>query len=46
VGRASDETGLSAATFPDKLPYGVAEVLELEPWATASPLARRSDRWR
>jgi Domain of unknown function DUF29 len=37
VGRAVDETGLSAATFPDRLPYGVAEVLEPEREATASP---------
>jgi hypothetical protein len=37
VGRAIDETGLSAATFPDQLPYGVAEVLEPEAEATASP---------
>lgn len=37
VGRASDETGLSAATFPERLPYGLAEVLEPEPSATAAP---------
>ena len=37
VARAIEETGLSAATFPDQLPYGVAEVLEPEPEATASP---------
>jgi hypothetical protein len=37
VGRAIDETGLSAATFPDQLPYTVARVLEPEPEATASP---------
>jgi Domain of unknown function DUF29 len=37
LGRAIDETGLSAATFPDQLPYTVAKVLEPEPEATASP---------
>jgi hypothetical protein len=45
VGRAIDETGLSAATFPDRLPYSVAEVLEPEPEATAaSQLPRRGRR--
>jgi hypothetical protein len=41
VGRASDETGLGAATFPEQLPYSLAEVLEPEPEATAAPAARR-----
>ena len=36
VGRAIDETGLSAATFPDELPYSVAEVLEPESEAPAA----------
>lgn len=45
VGRAIDETGLSAASFPDQLPYSLAEVLEPEPEATASP-ARRPGRRR
>ena len=46
VARAIEETGLSAATFPDQLPYGVAEVLEPEPEATAAAAARRSGRRR
>ena len=46
AGRAIDETGLSAATFPDQLPYSVAEILEPEPEATASPPARRPGRRR
>ena len=37
VGRAIDETGLSAATFPDQLPYSLAEVLEPESGPPASP---------
>jgi hypothetical protein len=44
VGRASDETGLSAATFPGRLPYGVAEVLE--PGDVASPAVRGAGRRR
>lgn len=44
VGRAIDETGLSAATFPDQLPYSVAEVLEPEPEAATSSPARRHGR--
>ena len=44
VGRASDETGLSAARFPDRLPYGLAAVLEPDP--AASPPAGRSGRRR
>lgn len=31
LGRAVDETGLRAADFPDRLPYGVDEVLQSEP---------------
>jgi Domain of unknown function DUF29 len=46
VGRASDETGLSAATFPEQLPYSVAEVLEPEPEDRAAPATRRPDRRR
>jgi hypothetical protein len=45
VGRAIDETGLTAATFPERLPYGVAEVLEPAPAATAAaPVARAGRR--
>jgi Domain of unknown function DUF29 len=44
VGRAIDETGLSAATFPDQLPYSVAEVLEPAPEATASQPPRHGRR--
>jgi Domain of unknown function DUF29 len=40
VGRAIDETGLSAATFPDELPYGVAEILEPEVRASPQPQQR------
>jgi hypothetical protein len=46
VGRASDETGLSAATFPDQLPYSVAEVLELALEARPAPAAGRPRRGR
>ena len=46
VGRAIDETGLSAATFPDQLPYSVAEVLEPELEVATSPPARRPGRRR
>jgi hypothetical protein len=46
LGRASDETGLGAAVFPERLPYSVDEVLAAEPEAgVASPL-RRSGRRR
>jgi Domain of unknown function DUF29 len=44
VGRAIDETGLSAATFPAQLPHSVAEVLE--PEGTASPHSPRRGRRR
>jgi Domain of unknown function DUF29 len=45
-GRAVDETGLSAATFPDRLPYSVAQVLEpeIEPSASQPPARRRGRR--
>jgi hypothetical protein len=43
VGRAIDETGLSASTFPDQLPYDVAEVPEPEP-AASPPAGRRGRR--
>jgi Domain of unknown function DUF29 len=46
VGRADDETGLSAASFPQRLPYGVAEVLEPAPEAMASPPAGQPGRRR
>jgi hypothetical protein len=46
VGRAIDETGLSAARFPERLPYSVAEVLEPEPAATAPPPVTRRGRRR
>ena len=46
VGRASDETGLSAASFPQRLPYGVAEVLEAAPEAMGSPPAGQPGRRR
>jgi hypothetical protein len=46
VGRAIDETGLSAATFPDRLPYSVAEVLEPESEATAASQPPRRGRRR
>ena len=46
VGRAIDETGLSAATFPDELPYSLAEILEPEPEVTAAPQPPRRDRRR
>jgi hypothetical protein len=46
VGRAIDETGLSAATFPHQLPYSAAEVLEPEPDVTASPQGGRRGRRR
>jgi transposase len=45
VGRASDETGLSAGTFPERLPYGVAEVLEPEPAAAAASATGRGDEY-
>jgi hypothetical protein len=44
VGRSIDETGLIAATFPDELPYSVAEVLE--PESEASALAQPPQRGR
>jgi hypothetical protein len=46
VGRAIDETGLSAETFPDELPYGVAEVLEPESEAPALAQSPRRGRRR
>ena len=46
VGRAIDETGLSAARFPERLPYGVAEVREPEREPTAWPPAGRPGRRR
>ena len=46
VGRAMDETGLSAATFPDELPYSVAEVLEPESEAPALTQPSRRGRRR
>jgi Domain of unknown function DUF29 len=44
VGRAIDETGLSAATFPDELPYSLAEILEPEPEVAVAPQPPRLDR--
>ena len=41
VGRAIDETGLSAENLPEQLPYSPAEVLDAEPEATALPSARQ-----
>jgi hypothetical protein len=46
VGRASDETGLSTATFPDQPPYSVAEVLELAREARPAAAAGRPGRGR
>ena len=43
VGRARDETGLSAGTFPEQLPYSVAGVLEPE---AEAPSARATGRQR
>ena len=43
--RASDETGLSAGTFPERLPYCLAEVLEPEPEGAASPATGRRDEY-
>jgi Domain of unknown function DUF29 len=46
LGRAVAETGPSAATFPDRLPYSVAQVLEpeIEPSAPQPPARRRGRR--
>jgi hypothetical protein len=44
VGRAIDETGLRAATFPDALPYSLAEVLEAESGPPALQPFRRGRR--
>ena len=46
VGRASDETGLSAARFPEQLPYSVAEVLEPAAEVAATPASRPPRRRR
>ena len=46
LGRALDETGLSAAAFPEQLPYSVDEVLDPEPEAGALSAARRPGRRR
>jgi len=45
-GRASDETGLSPSTFPDRLPYGVAEVLDPEAGPSDPPPPARRSRGR
>ena len=46
-GRASDETGLSPSTFPDRLPYGVAKVHDPEAGPSdPPPPARRRSRGR
>ena len=45
LGRASDQTGLSPSTFPDRLPYSLAQVLEPEADpSTPPPAARRRRR--
>jgi hypothetical protein len=41
LGRASDETGFSRSTFPDQLPYSVAQVLEPEVDPSLPPAVRR-----
>jgi hypothetical protein len=44
LGRASDETGLGRSTFPDQLPYSVAQVLEPEDAPPLPPPAARRRR--
>ncbi len=46
LGRASDETGLDPSTFPEQLPYSVAQLLDPEAEPSVPPPAKRRGRRR